>query len=257
MKQVALPLIMIVALSACGKSETPATDTAATPEPTASTESEAPAASTDPETPADQFVAMETTQDCLGIYANLAPADGRQRAVTEFTGMEDLDFRKLEGFARADKVKAMDGAFEAAIAPMKGKTLFTYTTTSNDDYREYDLEEKAFFDSTQMTWGSSDPFGVSSGNSELGLTTGDGHCVLQLVNTESWQGQFKVEDEAQARAADAARLAGNGHVKYYLKAVSADAANNSLDWPRVRAEIVRVELVDKDGNMLARAQPSL
>ena len=75
------------------------------------------------------------------------------------------------------------------------------------------------------------------------------------MNTENWKAQFKVEDEAQARAADAARQAGNGHVKFYLQAVQADGGE--LDWPRVRAEIVRVELVDKAGNMLARAQPSL
>lgn len=258
MKQVALPLLLICALSACGKSEKPAVDLTATQEPTGKTKPNAPAPSTtDPETPADQFVVMETTQDCLGIYANLTPSEGKQRAIVEYTAMEDSGFRKLEGFARADKVKAMEGPFESAVAPMKGKTLFTYTTSSNDDYREYNFEKKAFFDSTQLTWGSSDPLGASSGNNELGLTKGNGHCVLQLVNTEKWEGQFKVTDEQQARAADAARQAGNGHVKYYLKAVSADAANNSLDWPRVRAEIVRVELVDNDGNMLARAQPSL
>ena len=258
MKQVALPLLLICALSACGNSDQPNSDTASVPEPSAKTEPNSQSNSkTDPETPADQFVVMSTTQDCLGIYANLAPADGKQRAIVEYTAMEDSGFRKLEGFSRADKVKAMEGPFDAAIAPMKGKTLFTYTTSSNDDYREYNMENKAFFDSTQLTWGSSDPLGASSGNNELGLTKGDGHCVLQLVNTENWKSQFKVDDEAQARAADAARQAGNGHVKYYLKAVTADAANNNLDWPRVRAEIVRVELVDNSGNLLARAHPSL
>lgn len=261
MKLAALPAFLLIALSACGKADSPATAVApGTSEapPTAEADSSAPvSAKTDPETPADQFVPMVTPQHCLALYANLAGADGKQRAVAQFAAMEDPGFRKLEGFARTDKIKAMEGAFDAAVAPMQGKTLFTYTSTTNDDYREYNMEQKAFFDSTQMTWGSTDPMGNSMGNAELALTKGDGHCVLRLVDTENWKGQFKVEDEAQARAADAARQAGNGHVKYYLRAVSADAANNSLDWPRVNAEIVRVELVDKSGNLLARAQPSL
>lgn len=251
--------LLALALTACGNSESPAD---ATDAPEGLTKSQVAEATpnpptTDPDTPADQFLALSTTSDCLGLYANLAPADGRTRAVAQFAGIEDGKLRNLDGFARADALKAQEGPFDASVAPYKGKTLFTYTSTSNDDYREYNLESGAFFDSTRLTWGSSDPMGNSEGNTELGLTKGDGHCVLRLVNTESWKGQFKVTDEAQARAADAARQAGNGHVRFYLRAVSADAANNSLDWPRVNAEIVRVELVDKNGTLLARAQPTL
>lgn len=257
MRAIVPALVLVVGLSACGKSESPTSDSTSQPEPAAKADQAATSSSKpDQETPADQFVVMDTTQDCLGLYANLAPADGKERAVAQFAGQEDAGFRKLEGFGRADKIKAMQAPFDAVVAPMKGKTLFTYTTDTNDDYREYNMENKAFFDSTQLTWGSSDPMGNSMGNTELALTKGDGHCVLRLVNTEAWKGQFKVVDEAQARAADAARQTGTGHVKYYLQAVSADAANNSLDWPRVNAEIVRVELVDKAGNLLARAQPS-
>ena len=251
-------IVFAAALAACGKSESPAAEPAVEAVGTAETPSEAmPDRSSKPypDTPADQFMAMVTTQDCLGLYAALATEDARPRAVAQFAAMEDPKFRNLEGFARTDAIKAAEGAFDTAVAPMKGKTLFTYTSTSNDDYREYNMEQKAFFDSTRLTWGSTDPLGASEGNTQLGLTKGDGHCVLQLVNTEAWKSQFKVEDEGQARAADAARQAGNGHVRFYLRAVEADAA--SLDWPRVKAEIVRVELVDRDGNFLARAQPSL
>lgn len=256
MKPVALPILLICALSACSKSGTTAPDTDATPEPAVETAPSAPTSSKpNPEAPADQFVIMDTALDCLGIYANLAPAEGKERAVIEYARKEDPTFRSLEGFARADKIKAMDGAYEAAVAPMKGKRLFTFTRQTRDDYREYNMETKAFFDSTHMTWASDDPMMGSSEPPGLTFTDGDGHCILQLVNTENWKAQFKVEDEAQARAADAARQAGNGHVKFYLQAVQADGGE--LDWPRVRAEIVRVELVDKAGNMLARAQPSL
>lgn len=251
-------IVFAAALAACGKSESPAAEPAVEAQGAA----EAPAGGTperssnpNPDTPADQFVAMVSTEDCLGLYTVLAPNDGRPRAVAQFAAMEDPKFRNLDGFARTDAIKAAEGAFETAVAPMKGKTLFTYTSTSNDDYREYNMEQKAFFDSTRLTWGSSDPLGASEGNTQLSLTKGDGHCILQLVNTENWKGQFKVEDEGQARAADAARQAGNGHVRFYLRAVEADAG--TLDWPRVKAEVVRIELVDKDGNFLARAQPTI
>jgi len=258
MKQVALPVLLICALTACGKSESPVSDAAVNNE---SAEKTGPTGSTsskpDPETQADQFVAMDTTEACLGLYANLAPAEGKKRALVQFAMIRDGEFRKLEGFAREDALKAQVAAFDAAVAPMKGKTLFTYTTTSNDDYREYNMETKSFFDSTQMTWGSNDMMGNSNGNNQLTLSYGDGSCVLRLVNTEAWKGQFKVVDETQARAADAARQGHNGHVRYFLQAVSAEADDSSLDWPRVNAEIVRVELVDNAGNMLARAQPSL
>jgi len=250
-------VLLACALTACGKSESPA---AASTEPSGQAQANEVAAEparADPNIPADQFVALATTQDCLGLYANLMSPDGKARAVAQFAGQENPKFRNLDGFARADAVKAAEASFDEAAAPMKGKTLFTYTSTTNDDYREYNMESQAFFDSTRLTWGSSDPMGNSMGNTELGLIKGDGHCVLRLVSTETWKGQFKVSDETQARAADAARQAGNGHVKFYLRAVEADAANNSLDWPRVNAEIVRVELVDKAGNLLAHAQPSL
>ena len=256
MKSVSLVSVLLVcAVTACGKAESPAASASQSDEAPTGQAAEPEAAKADPDIPADQFVALSTTQDCLGLYASLAPADGKARAVAQFAGLEDPTFRNLDGFARTDALKAAEAGFDAAAAPMKGKTLFTYTSKTNDDYREYNMERQAFFDSTKLTWGSSDPFMASEGNTQLGLTKGDGHCVLQLVNTENWSGQFKVVDEAQARAADAARQAGNGHVKFYLRAVEADAA--SLDWPRVKAEIVRVELVDKAGNLLARAQPSL
>ncbi len=251
-------IVFAAALAACGKSESPAAGSSAEGEGTAGAPAEATLASTskpNPDTLADQFVDMVTIQDCLGLYAALASDEGRPRAVTQFAAMEDPKFRNLDGFARADAIKAAEGAFETAVAPMKGKTLFTYTSTSNDDYREYNMEQKAFFDSTRLTWGSSDPLGASEGNTQLSLTKGDGHCILQLVNTENWKGQFKVEDEGQARAADAARQAGNGHVRFYLQAAEVDAG--TLDWPRVKAEVVRIELVDKDGHVLARAQPSI
>jgi hypothetical protein len=249
-------LLLTLGLVACGKPETPTEGLTkakvATPEAAPAT-----ADKPDPDTPANQFVALGTTQDCLGLYANLVPTDGKTRAIATFAGTQGQDFRKLEGFARSDKLRALEATFDQLVAPMKGKTLFTYTSSTNDDYREYQMDQKAFFDSTHMTWGGSDPMGNSTGNAELGLTMGDGTCVLRLVNTEAWKGQFKVEDETQARAADAARQAGKGHVKFYLQAVSADAANNSLDWPRLNAEIVRVELVDDTGTLLARAHPSL
>lgn len=253
---VLVPAVLICLAAACSKPNADDASSAAEP----SSEDVAPdqaSAKADPNIPVEQFVALATTQDCLGLYANLAGADGKARAVVQFAGQENDKLGNLDGFARADAIKAAEGEFDAAAAPMKGKTLFTYTSTTNDDYREYNMENKAFFDSTRLTWGSSDPMGNSMGNTELALTKGDGHCVLRLVNTEAWQGQFKVPDEAQARAADAARQAGNGHVKFYLRAVTADAADNSLDWPRVNAEVVRIELVDKAGNVLALAQPSL
>jgi len=252
---VLVPAALICLAAGCSKPHADDATSAAEPTPEHEAPDQAPAKG-DPNIPADQFVVLATTQDCLGLYANLMGADGKARAVVQFAGQENPKLGNLDGFARADAIKAAEGAFDAAVAPMKGKTLFTYTSTTNDDYREYNMEQRAFFDSTRLTWGSSDPMGNSMGNTELGLTKGDGHCVLRLVNTEAWRGQFKVSDEAQARAADAARQAGNGHVKYFLRAVSADAADNSLDWPRVNAEIVRVELVDKAGNLLARAEPS-
>lgn len=257
MRAIVSTILLVIALAACSKPESPVVDTAEPSEKAQATKVDAEPAKTDADTPAGQFVALITTQDCLGLYANLMSTNGKARAVVQFAGQENPKLGNLDGFARADAIKAAEGSFDAAVAPMKGKTLFTYTSTTNDDYREYNMEQKAFFDSTRLTWGSSDPMGNSAGNTELGLTKGDGHCVLRLVNTESWKGQFKVTDEAQARAADAARQAGNGHVKYYLRAVSADAADNSLDWPRINAEIVRIELVDKAGNLLARAHPSL
>lgn len=245
-------------LAACGKADVPAATDASAPELITKDKAVEPTSTKpDPETPADKFVAMNTTQDCLGLYANLAPADGKTRAIATFAGTQGPEFRNLEGFARTDKLRALEAPFDQAVAPMKGRTLFTYTSSSNDDYREYQMDRKAFFDSTNLTWGSSDPMGNSNGNAELGLTKEHGTCVLRLVNTDNWKGQFKVVDEAQARAADAARHAGKGHVKFYLQAVSADAANNSLDWPRINAEIVRVELVDNAGAVLARAQPTL
>lgn len=264
MKSSAIATVLIAcALTACGKSES--SDTAATSDSTPSSEkadeakaSGVSSSKVDSETPADKFAVMDTAVSCLGIYANIAPADGKERAVAAFAGIQDSGFRKLDGFARADKIKATEAAFDEAAAPFKGKTLFTYTSQKTDNYRQYDMERKAFFDSTGLTWGSHNEItGESTGNNSLSFNNNSGYCVLQLINTDNWQSQFKVEDEAQARAADEARRNGNGHVKYYLQAVNANKADSGNDWPRVQAEIVRVELVDASGKLLARAHPTL
>lgn len=264
MKTSAIATVLIAcALTACGKSENSDPAGANEPTPTAekSDESKASGSSSskvDSETSADKFGVMDTAVSCLGIYANLAPADGKERAVAAFAGIQDSNFRKLDGFARADKIKATEAPFDAAVAPYKGMTLFTYTSQKDDNYRQYDMEKKAFFDSTNLTWGGyNDITGESTGNNSLSFSNNSGYCVLQLVNTDSWQGQFKVEDEAQARAADEARRNGNGHVKYYLQAVTANKADSGNDWPRVQAEVVRIELVDASGKLLARAHPTL
>lgn len=260
MKLSAIATVLIAcSLTACGKSESsdPAAEVGASPAAETS-DSKASSSKVDPDTSADQFVVMDSALSCLGIYANLAPADGKERAIASFAAIQDANFKSLDGFARADKIKEVEAPFDAAVAPFKGKTLFTYTSQKSDNYRQYDMERKAFFDSTGLTWGATNEItGESSGNNRINFYNNSGYCVLQLVNTDNWKNQFKVEDESQARAADEARRNGNGQVKYYLQAVTANKDDTGTDWPRVQAEVVRIELVDGSGKMLARAHPTL
>lgn len=258
------PLTVALLLAACsnndradshvkGGSSTPANAAAADAE----TDTNFDAKPTiDPDTPASQFAVLDDATDCLGISWHYSDDEGKDRVRVQFAQLIDGDKMKrtTDVFAKKDYVASLESVIESRVAPYGGKRLYSLTTEVGDDpYREYNFEKQSFFDSSKLTWGG----GGRVYSQHEGRGGQPGVCVVQFTNGKMWDSEFIVRDEGEARAASAALAARNSAVKVYFHVDTIGTSQSIAEWPQVNARIVRIELVDADGIMLARGLPKL
>lgn len=213
----------------------------------------------DPDTPASQFGGLEDASTCLGVAWQIGGDKDKDRVRVQFANMigGDRFARIKDAFAIKDYIASLEQEVEARVAPYATQRLYSFTTKVGDDpYREYNLENQSFFDSSDIIWGSSARVFTQQGGG--GGTPA--HCVIHWTNGGKWAGEksgFTVRDEQEARAASAALAARKSAVKVYFHVDDVDQSKTMSEWPQVEARILRIELVDQQGVKLAKALPLL
>ncbi|ALS66616.1 hypothetical protein AT395_17960 [Pandoraea apista] len=185
----------------------------------------------DPATPASSYVEYNSGNQLMFAYLALAdmPVDYDQianRMSRDYAGAND-EFRKR------DLLAALKPRIDQAVAQAKAQRYFRITVSN--PVQKYDFERKSFpLDSSLWESGSFRYF-YDNGEYRLSFSNGDGFRYLAVAN----------EDAARNIESMRARGAAPTLVVYgYTQ--SADMSNKS-----VKAQIVKVALVDRQGNVLA------
>jgi len=261
-----VPLAAALLLAACSNNDSAETATdegmAAGAESTAQAGSSEDARgdskpSIDPDTPASQFTAMDDAASCLGAAWHFGDDEDKERVRFQFAKLiGGGKFHSItDSFARKDYIASLEQDVASRVAAFEDKRLYSFTTEVGDDpYREYNFDQQGFFDSSKITWGgSARAFSQHEGRGGM-----PANCVIHWTNGAKWAGpqsNFTVRDEQEARAASAALAARKSAVKVYFHVDDVVQSDTISEWPQVEASIVRIELVDAEGNKLATALP--
>jgi hypothetical protein len=185
----------------------------------------------DPATPASSYVAIDSGNQLMYRYLGLAglPLDYRDIATkisTEYSRSND-EFRKN------DVLKALQPQIDASIAQAKAQQYLKVDISQ--PIGKYDFEKNGFpVDSSLWESGSYRYFYDNTA------------YRLSFTNGESFRYLTNIQEEA-ARNIERLRSAYDGlHMVVYAFAHSADVTKTT-----VQAEIVRIELLDRKGNLLA------
>ncbi|MGC7404313.1 DUF4852 domain-containing protein [Pandoraea pneumonica] len=185
----------------------------------------------DPATPDASYIELNSGNQLMFSYLALAdlPVDYDQvarRMSRDYANSND-EFRKH------DLLEALKPKIEASVAQAKAQRYFRMTITNG--IRQYAFDKKAFpLDSSLSETGSYRYF-LDNGEYRLSFTNGDRFRDLS------------VQDENAARKIESMRARGDTpNLVVYGFTQSADIANKA-----VSAQIVKVALVDRQGNVLA------
>ncbi|MFL9923701.1 DUF4852 domain-containing protein [Herbaspirillum lusitanum] len=232
-------------LSACNDNNAPKNTPAATAAPTLNDATSAKAAETarqevianarekaDKSTPLASYQPLDSGNQLMYSYLALAglPIDYR-----EIAAKVSVDYaRSNDEFQKSDLLKALQPRIDAAVSAAKGNRYFKLVLNSPVD--KYDFDKKGFpLNSSVWESGSYRYFNDNS-NYHLSFTNGDGFHYLSNV------------PEDAARQIESLRSVYNGlDLVVYCFAQGADPASRT-----VKAEIVKIAVVDRKGNVLAQ-----
>jgi hypothetical protein len=185
----------------------------------------------DPATPASSYVEYNSGNQLMFAYLALAdmPVDYDQianRMSRDYAGTND-EFRKH------DLLAALKPKIDQAIAQAKAQRYFRITVSN--PIQKYDFEKKSFpLDNSLWDSGAFRYF-YDNGEYRLSFSNGDGFRYLAVSNEDA------------ARNIESMRSRGNAPtLVVYGYTQTADMSNKA-----VKAQIVKVALVDRQGNVLA------
>ncbi len=243
MRTVLLVSAMVLAVSACGGkgNEEPSAGTASAQEQRANVQSE-PAI--DAAKPSSEFLTMDGTVGCLGVYATVAGEAGIKEVAKQYSSLKEPElFGSLDGFALADHLTSVEGKAKEWVSPYVGNSYYVLDSTKKTGQLldAYDFETLSFAQRSAMV---SHERGVRTVRNGQGMAA----CSIEYDNLKTWGGRYTVTDPNEARLVDQARRDDNLIIKVYAHA---DSARLHGAFPGIQASVLRVEFTDKQGNILA------
>ena len=235
-----LALALAFALAACGKSEPPTPTPTGVPSPATGPAAPppAPAVQGDPATPLTQYQRLKSGQQLLMAYwaVSSLPVDHERLAEQLFTDYAT----ERDSFKKRDMLKALAPQIDAEIAKAKQNKYYVISVTNrytspSEVLAPYDFNRKAF--------------GVQVLR-ESGLHYFNDHAQYRLGfdNTEPFQ-WLAVSGEEAARGIETLRTSRNAGA--LMLDVYFHAGAVELGKTQLKAQIMKIRLLDKDGTVLA------
>jgi len=244
----AIILLCAALLSACSEEE-PARAPAATGSPAAPSAAAAPAASTAPVEPARVEVPPPRTvekADRSRLLSDYKVLDSGRTLMFAYLSVDTMpiDYERIaalvsaeyarsnDEFRRRDLLGALKPGIDAEVERAKANRY--YRMIGSADLEKYDFATRSF------------RVGTFSGNG-AGIYFSDNNAFsLNFANAQQFQ-NLPVPDEAQARRIEALRAS----YKRMSLAIYVFAAEAQLGQPVLMGEVVKVQLRDENGNVLA------
>lgn len=273
MRRIVLCALTVALLAACQKQDASAPESAdqlQVDDGKKDADKGAASAVTLPDTGLTDIANVDT---CLAVFGAVATRQGGDvaeevNARLGFT-LDPKGFNAAEGvFAKKDKAAAMAPQVAQLWAPHKDAKFFTFTVTPDASQNgktmvnPYNEDGPGFPDMTGYLgnigghenlagyWEEAiDTSSVGFRHSERGASY---FCNLKFSFPDLWFNWYLVPDEAQARAVEAARA--NQTLRVRFDGVI-DSAEVTSDIPQVNTSVLRVHLVDEQGNILATPKP--
>lgn len=226
---------------------------------------------------------IKDTATCLAVFGAVMKRQGGETATEAQAilakAVDPAAFKGLKDeFARKDKISALAPQIDAMTSPFASAEFFTITIDQRASPRleiaqPYDSAGPGFRDgSTYLAGGEIAPseFGGVAVSGTGGRETStieyresDGNgirtCNVVFNFQDDWNHWFIVPDETQARAVEAARASKNLKLRFdgVLKSARMES-NNAINHhaPFLETSVMRVQLVDGQGNILATPKPA-
>lgn len=181
-------------------------------------------------TPFDRYQAFESQDDIMYLYKKMATSSPRFEMMAARMG--EGAYKEKDAFKRKERIAAFESKVKSLIDASSGNRYRSLDV--GVDVASYDFENKIF----KLT-------GLTRKGAGFAMGLSPWHWVT-FSNADQY-GSIPVEDEQLARKIESLRAAGTMHTRIYFfvsEAVETDAGS-------LESEITRVELIDKDGTVLA------